>query len=115
MLIGYSSSGIQVLPSIQPHVQKVTTFIREPTYVSPVQGLEQHTFTPQELHDFANKPGALLEYRKQIETGLNGQFSLFLKDTRTQNETRAYMVEQMKQKLNNKSLEDKLIPDWSLE
>lgn len=114
MLIENSSSGIQVLPTIQPHVKKVTTFIREPTYVSPVQGLEQHAFTPQELHDFAHKPGALLEYRKQVETGLNGQFSLFLKNTTTQNDTRAYMVEQMKQKLNNKFLEEKLIPDWSL-
>ncbi|KAK4941427.1 hypothetical protein LTR10_018696 [Elasticomyces elasticus] len=113
-LIGNGSSGIQVLPTVQPHVKKLTTFIREPTYVSPVQGLEQHVFTPQELHDFAHKPGALLEYRKNVETGLNGQFSLFLKGTRTQNDTRAYMIEQMKQKLNDKFLEEKLIPDWSL-
>lgn len=113
-LIGNGSSGIQVLPTIQPHVRKVTTFIREPTYVSPVQGLEQHVFTPQERHDFANKPGALLKYRKTVETGLNGQFSLFLKDTTTQNDTRAYMVQQMKEKINDKFLEEKLIPDWSL-
>lgn len=113
-LIGNGSSGIQVLPTIQPHVRKVTTFIREPTYVSPVQGLEQHVFTPQELHDFANTPGTLLQYRKQVETGLNGQFSLFLKGTKTQDDTRAYMIGQMKEKLNNKLLEDKLIPDWSL-
>ncbi|OQV03592.1 hypothetical protein CLAIMM_08614 [Cladophialophora immunda] len=113
-LIGNGSSGIQVLPAIQPYVKKVTTFIREPTYVSPTNGLEQHVFSPQELHDFANKPGALLEYRKNIETGLSGQFSLFLKDTQTQKETRAYMVQQMKEKLHNKDLEDKLIPDWSL-
>lgn len=113
-LIGNGSSGIQVLPTIQPHVRKVTTFIREPTYVSPVQGLEQHVFTPQELHDFANTPGTLLQYRKQIEAGLNGQFSLFLKGTKTQDDTRAYMIAQMKQKLNSKFLEDKLIPDWSL-
>jgi cation diffusion facilitator CzcD-associated flavoprotein CzcO len=36
-LIGNGSSGIQVLPAIQPIVSKVTTFIREPTWVSPVQ------------------------------------------------------------------------------
>lgn len=66
--------------------------------MSPVQGLEQHVYTPKELHDFASEPGKLLEYRKQIETGLNGQFSLFLNNTQTQNDTRAYMLEQMKQK-----------------
>lgn len=38
-LIGNGSSGIQVLPAIQPIVSKVTTFIREPTWVSPVQVL----------------------------------------------------------------------------
>lgn len=109
-----SSSGIQVLPTIQPHVNKVTTFIREPTWVSPVQGLEQHIFSEQERRDFANKPGALLEYRKGIETGLNGQFGLFLQNTTVQNDTRNYMLDQMKQKLNNKFLEEKLIPDWAL-
>lgn len=40
-LIGNGSSGIQVLPTIQPKVSHITTFIREPTWVSPVQGLEQ--------------------------------------------------------------------------
>ena len=110
-----SSSGIQVLPTIQPTDGiKVTTFIREPTYVSPVQGLEQHVFTPKELHDFVNEPGNLLKYRKEIETGLNGQFGLFLKNTTVQNETRAYMIDQMKQKLSDKFLEEKLIPDWPL-
>ena len=113
-LIGNGSSGIQVLPTIQPHVRKVTTFIREPTYVSPVQGLEQHVFSPQELHDFVHTPGTLLQYRKQVETGLNGQFSLFLKGTKTNQDTRSYMIEQMKKKLNNKHLEQLLIPDWSL-
>ena len=114
-LIGNGSSGIQVLPTIQPYVKKVTTFIREPTWVSPVQGLEQHRYTPQELHDFATKPGTLLAYRKQIETGLNGQFALFLKGTKTQNETKAYMLSQMKEKLGgNTFLEEKLIPEWGL-
>jgi cation diffusion facilitator CzcD-associated flavoprotein CzcO len=113
-LIGNGSSGIQVLPTIQPKVPKVTTFIREPTWVSPVQGLEQHVFSPQELHDFEHKPGALLAYRKEIEEGLNGQFALFLRGTQKNQETRDYMLGQMKKKLNNKFLEEKLIPDWSL-
>lgn len=39
-LIGNGSSGIQVLPAIIPHIGKVTTFIREPSFVSPVPGLE---------------------------------------------------------------------------
>jgi len=113
-LIGNGSSGIQVLPTVQPKVKHVTTFIREPTWVSPIQGLEQHVFTPQERHDFAHKPGALTSYRKQIETGLNGQFGLFLKGSTVNNSTHDYMVDQMKQKINDDQLITKLIPEWSV-
>lgn len=113
-LIGNGSSGIQVLPTIQPHVSHVTTFVREPTWVSPVQGLEQHVFTPQERADFERKPGALTAYRKNIESGLNGQFSLFLKNTATNNSTHDYMVQQMKEKIGDDNLAAKLIPEWAV-
>ena len=113
-LIGNGSSGIQVLPNIQPKVGHCTTFIREPTWVSPVQGLEQHLYTNEEKLDFANKPGALLEYRKNIERGLNGQFGIFLKNNKINNDTHEYFLSQMKDKLRNKFLEEKLIPDWSV-
>lgn len=113
-LIGNGSSGIQVLPAIREKCNKVTTFIREPTWVSPVQGLEQHRFSEQEKRDFANKPGHLTEYRKVIETGLNGQFGIFLKDNKVNIDTREYMLAQMKEKLNNPYLEEKLIPEWSV-
>ena len=113
-LIGNGSSGIQVLPTIQPHVKHVTTFIREPTWVSPVQGLEQHVFSEDELRDFESKPGVLTDYRKKIETGLNGQFGLFLKGNVIDTSTRDYMIEQMQQKIGDERLASKLIPEWSL-
>ncbi|KAJ2895266.1 FAD/NAD(P)-binding domain-containing protein [Zalerion maritima] len=113
-LIGNGSSGIQVLPAIREKTRKVTTFIREPTWVSPVQGLEDHEYSEQELREFKNKPGVLTSYRKDIETGLNGQFGIFLKDNKINEDTRAYMVSQMKEKLSDDFLESKLIPDWAL-
>lgn len=109
-----SSSGIQVLPTIQPSVSKCTTFIREPTWVSPIQGLEQHRFSEEEKKIFATKPEELLKYRNEVETGLNGQFGLFLKNSEINTETHKYMTEQMKLKLSNPALEEKLIPEWSL-
>ncbi|KAI0160643.1 FAD/NAD(P)-binding domain-containing protein [Xylariaceae sp. FL1272] len=113
-LIGNGSSGIQVLPAIREQCSKVTTFIREPTWVSPVQGLEQHLFSDEEKSAFVSKPGALLGYRKEIETGLNGQFGIFLKNNQVNIETHSYMLEQMKQKLGDAYLEEKLIPEWSV-
>lgn len=82
--------------------------------MSPVQGLEQHIYTPQERHNFAYQPGALLQYRKEIETGLNSQFSIFLKESKTQKDTREYMIQQMKEKINNVTLAERLIPDWAV-
>ncbi|KAF2404127.1 FAD/NAD(P)-binding domain-containing protein [Trichodelitschia bisporula] len=113
-LIGNGSSGIQVLPTIQPKVSKVTTFIREPTFVSPVQGLEQHVYSDEEKREFASKPGVLLEYRKKVERGMNGQFGIFLKNTNVNNDTRAYMLEQMRSKLPDPFLQEKLIPNWAV-
>jgi hypothetical protein len=77
-----------------------------------VQGLEQHVFSDQERLEFATKPGVLLDYRKKVERGLNGQFAIFLKDTKTNNDTHDYMRGQMKDKLQNTYLEEKLIPEW---
>jgi cation diffusion facilitator CzcD-associated flavoprotein CzcO len=113
-LIGNGSSGIQVLPTIQPKVPKVTTFIREPTWVSPVQGLEQHVYTDHEKVEFATKPGVLTQYRKQIERGLNGQFGIFMKNSEINNQTHDYMKQQMQEKLKNPYLEEKVIPPWSV-
>ncbi|KAL6230334.1 hypothetical protein BDW75DRAFT_248777 [Aspergillus navahoensis] len=113
-LIGNGSSGIQVLPAILPEVKKITTFIREPTWVSPVKGLEQHIFSEEEKQAFRSDIERLTEYRRGIERGMNGQFAIFLRNTEGQRSTREYMTEQMKEKLNNIDLEKVLIPNWSV-
>jgi hypothetical protein len=82
--------------------------------VSPVQGLEQHIYTDAEKKEFEEKPQVLTDYRKSIETGLNSQFGIFIKNSQPSNDTHTYMLEQMKLKLNNKYLEEKLIPEWSV-
>jgi hypothetical protein len=76
-----------------------------------VQGLEQHVFSEHEKYEFATKPGALMEYRRNIERGLNGQFGIFLKDSNVNSETEAYFRQQMTEKLHNPFLEEKLIPN----
>lgn len=110
----FRSSGIQVLPTIRPMAKHVTTFIREPTWVSPVQGLEQHVYSDEERRDFEREPRVLTQYRKNIERGLNGQFSIFLKDTKPNHDTREYFLSQMKDKLQNRYLEERLIPNWAV-
>ncbi|OAL53149.1 FAD/NAD(P)-binding domain-containing protein [Pyrenochaeta sp. DS3sAY3a] len=113
-LIGNGSSGIQILPAILPSVRRLTTFIREPTWVAPVQGLEARTYSAKEKLDFATQPETLLQYRKEIEHSLNSQFAIFLSNSTTQKETRAHMESQMKSKLQNTTLGPLLIPNWSV-
>ncbi|GAW11751.1 hypothetical protein ANO14919_011010 [Xylariales sp. No.14919] len=112
-LIGNGSSGIQVLPAIREKCSKVTTFIRNPTWVSPAHGMEQRLFDDEEKSAFANTPDTHLEYRKNVENGLNSMFGIFLKNNQLQEETRAFISGQMKEKLDDAYLESKLTPTYS--
>ncbi|KAF2498482.1 FAD/NAD(P)-binding domain-containing protein [Lophium mytilinum] len=114
-LIGNGSSGIQLLPEILPRVKSMTNFIRTATWVAPpLRGIEQHKYTEEELKDFANKPGHLLEHRKKYQTSTSGVFNLFIKGSETQKLVRATMEKHMKDQLQDPDLESKLIPNWSV-
>lgn len=99
------SSAIQVLPTIAPKVSKVTTFIRSPTWVAPVQGFEQHVYTPEERKLFETDPEAFLAYRKGQESSVNSLFGIFISGSDTQKAVFADMRARMKAALNNESLE----------
>lgn len=95
-------------------MKKITTFVRRPTWVAPVQGLEQHVYSDEEKKDFVEKPGALLQYRRAQEININSFWPLFLANSEVQSMTYATMSEQMRQKLQNEVLEHKLIPRWAV-
>lgn len=110
-----SSSGIQVLPAIHSIVSKITTFIRSPTWVSPMQGLPQHVYTDEERHTFETDPKALLKFRKETESAFNGTFfPIFIKGSEAQKTVRDNMTTMMKAALNNEALEKLLIPNWGV-
>lgn len=106
------SSGIQILPAIQQKAKSVTTFLRTPTWVTPLQGFEQHSYTEQEKEDFATKPGRLLDWRKQTESNVNNIYPMFLNGSKLQETTKRRVALQMKAKLNKPELQSKLIPEW---
>lgn len=106
------SSGIQVLPAIHDAARHITTFIREPTWVAPLLGMEQHIFSDEEQKTFAAKPDALLAYRKKFESQMNKGFSIFIDGSRMQNDARSNMFRQMNEKLNDADLKKKLVPTW---
>ncbi|KAF9469451.1 FAD/NAD(P)-binding domain-containing protein [Collybia nuda] len=115
-LIGNGSSGIQVLPTIQPQVAKLTTFVRRATWIAPTRGFEQHFYSPEELKTFATDPAAHLAYRKQQEVAINSIFPMFLADSEVQSATFGMMTQRMQEKLQGRAeaLAPSLIPTFGV-
>ncbi len=109
-----SASGIQLLPAILPKVKKVTTFIRNVTYVFPTQGFQQRHYTPEEKATFAADPEKFMEHRRELDTGMHSLYSLFLKDSPMQKGVTKAMRAAMAEILKGSGLEEKLIPDWGV-
>lgn len=66
-----SSSGIQILPTIQPILSQLTTFIREPTWISPPFSTDQRIYGEDEKAQFRDNPETLMQLRKANETNNN--------------------------------------------
>ena len=109
-----SASAIQILPSIQPLVNNLTTFIRNPTWISPPFGNEQRTYSESELEEFKNKPGVLLRLRKDNENRINGLLDFIFEGSALQAGMRSVLFSQMREKLNKPELEEQLIPPWAV-
>lgn len=116
MLTVHSSSGIQILPAILPEVSKVTTFIREPTWiaVAGIAGFESREFTPEEKKKFQEDPNALLSFRRWLEHNANRTFPLFVDKSPAQEMARQLFISSMKEKLQDPYLEEKIIPEWAV-
>jgi cation diffusion facilitator CzcD-associated flavoprotein CzcO len=109
----HRSSGIQILPTVHNTAKAITTFIRTPTWIAPIQGLDQHVFSQEELDQFANVPGHLLNHRKEIETGVNSIYPMFLNGSKMQELTKKRVGKQMRSRLPSINLQQDLIPEWS--
>lgn len=109
-----SASAIQMLPSIQPLVNNLTTYIRNPTWISPPFGNEQRTYSESELEDFKNKPGVLLRLRKENENRINGLSDFIFEGSALQAGMRSVLFSQMREKLNMPELVEHLIPQWAV-
>ena len=106
------ASAFQILPAIQPAVSKVTNFARQPNWAAP--GEENRMYTINELDEFTNKPGALLEVRKRHETSMNSLFGLCIADSYIQAELRKYVLKAMDDTISDNQLKEIIIPIWAV-
>ncbi|KAI2836749.1 hypothetical protein CBS12448_11056 [Aspergillus niger] len=86
-VIGNGSSGIQIVPALQPKAARIVNYIRQPTWVSvnlcpetTKDGMGTNfVYTEEEKARFRDDPEGFLEYRKFIERSVNTVYKLMLK------------------------------------
>ncbi|KAI0015716.1 hypothetical protein F4780DRAFT_773363 [Xylariomycetidae sp. FL0641] len=115
-IIGNGSSALQALPAIRAAGARITTFVRQATWVAPAAGLRQRAFGDAERAAFG-AAGALLAQRKAVEAGFNARFGLYLRGHPDHAATQAALAAQMRAKLGGAAagteLARRLVPAWS--
>ncbi|KAL2676431.1 hypothetical protein Neosp_010189 [[Neocosmospora] mangrovei] len=121
-VLGCGSSGVQLVPTMQPTVKKLITFIRTPTWITA--GFAQSkagpnganfAFSQERKNEFKTNPDAYLRYRKEIEHELNSRFKFIIKDSPEQEEAVKFAENEMRTKLGEDSpLIKHLLPTFAV-
>ncbi|CRG88083.1 hypothetical protein PISL3812_05110 [Talaromyces islandicus] len=105
-VLGCGSSGVQIVPTMQPEVEHLTTFIRTPTWITAGfaqskagPGGANFEFSDEQKKKFQRDPEAYLQYRKDIERELNTRFKFIIKDSPEQAAAVRFSINEMKHKL----------------
>jgi len=97
-IIGTGTSSVQIIPQLQKTCDRLSIFMRSPTWVSPPFGAgvmekyltkgapisasqRQYNFTESDRKRFREDPAYHLEFRKAIEAEINGLFGLYKQDS----------------------------------
>ncbi|KAK5170357.1 uncharacterized protein LTR77_004944 [Saxophila tyrrhenica] len=117
-VLGAGSSGVQIVAKIQPKVQQLYHWIRNPIWITA--GFAQtwagkdganFEYTDEQKKYLREHPEKYLEYRKQIENELNQRFKFILKGSEEAKAARDFSYDQMVRKLKgDPRLCDKIIP-----
>ncbi|KAL1865924.1 hypothetical protein VTK73DRAFT_5008 [Phialemonium thermophilum] len=112
-VIGAGSSAAQVVPSIQPIVKELHSFIKSPTWITAgfaqrFAGPDGGNFQSQKAR-LRDDPAAYLEYRKMIEAEIGQRFRFLMKGGPEATEARR--AKEMRRKLKgNQEIADAIIP-----
>lgn len=84
-VIGSGSSGIQIVPTLQPSVTKLGAYLRSSTWIVPPFGAQYikkdergepiYAYTDEERDTFGKDPEALLDYRRMLEKDVSHRCS----------------------------------------
>ncbi|KAI0483227.1 hypothetical protein GGR56DRAFT_663768 [Xylariaceae sp. FL0804] len=134
LVIGNGSSGVQLLPAIQPAVKKIYHYVRTPTWVIPPRIMsmkmmggpanevlnqieldEKENFSQATIKKFKNDPAFYKKFVKTIEKDISGAFPVVLNDSPVHAFAQSKVVEYMTACLGgDERLCKALIPDHPL-
>ncbi|USW52058.1 Putative flavin monooxygenase, FAD/NAD(P)-binding domain superfamily [Septoria linicola] len=108
-LIGAGSSGIQILPQIQPKAKRVVHFMKGKNWISPVGygaeeggGADKVEHSEEERQHFAENPEEYKKYRHRVEGGMNRSQLVTFSGTPIQKMFWKMSADSMKEKLKTK-------------
>ena len=122
-VIGAGSSGIQITPSIQPHVNRLDHYVRGRTWISTTFVADQvaargatgnFAYSEEEKRHWSQNPKEYLEYRRVIEDELQSSHSATHRGSAMQQGGIKEFTKLMKDRLGKKSqIAEHLIPEFS--
>ncbi|KAF9895269.1 hypothetical protein FE257_000171 [Aspergillus nanangensis] len=105
-VIGSGSSGVQIVPSIQPLVSSLKCFIRSSSWVTGVaaqrfagKGGTNFEYTDKQKQILRADPQKYLAYRKKIETEMNARFRFLINGSQEQLQATELTEKDMRSKL----------------
>ncbi|KAH0845712.1 putative sterigmatocystin biosynthesis monooxygenase stcW [Fonsecaea pedrosoi] len=121
-VIGNGSTGIQIVPALQPHVKELVHLIRSPTWVTPgaasrypsLRGgnMPEH-FSEEQKELFRQNPEKYLAFRKAVEVEINAKFRMLVNGAQEAAKARLDAANSMIGLLKDSpELIEKLIPDF---
>ncbi|KAJ5217907.1 uncharacterized protein N7498_000006 [Penicillium cinerascens] len=120
-VIGGGSSAVQIVPSLQPQVKSMKSFIRSPAWISDNYATKDagsdgrnFQYSETQKQNFRENPDFYLQYRKDIEYELNSRFKFIIKGSKDQSEAVKVTTEDMRKRLAAKPhLIRQLVPSFA--
>lgn len=131
-VIGTGSTSVQIVPQLQQICDKVSVYMRSPTWISPPFGAgalasdlqkgaetdpghRQYKFTEEDKKKFRENPEYHLDFRKRIEAEINGLFGMYRQGSDLSNLFRKVITEEMHRRMGpgHEELKSFIIPKWA--
>jgi hypothetical protein len=123
-VIGAGSSGIQIVPTLQPKVKSMDHYVRGRTWIAASFGSElvkerndgqdgNFEYTQEEMEAWKKNPESYIKYRKALEIGMQGGYAVTQRGSKEHEGAWALFKQEMQQRLTKKpEIAEHLIPEF---